>query len=330
MNYYLGVDGGGSKTIAVIADEIGRIKGRGTSGCGNHQLGAELAERSIRHAVGEALAEAGLRPQDISFASFGLAGADREADFVVLRPMVGALGFANYHIVCDTVIAMRAGTRQRAGVVLICGSGTNSYGMNADGEEIQIGGFGYEFGDFGGGYALAVEVFRTVIRAWEGRENSTVLTALTLEALGFSSVEKMFHHFLDEERRIPHSLAKLLFQAAPEDQAARRILEQQGIELGTAACAVIRRLGMQDDSFDVVLAGSVLTRGEGNYVVSHIRRLVNQTAPKGRIRILDLEPAAGAVLLGMDLITGPPDAAVYNQLYQELALKEMEMTWTQD
>ncbi|MUG66158.1 MULTISPECIES: N-acetylglucosamine kinase [Paenibacillus] len=330
MNYYLGVDGGGSKTIAVVADETGRIRGRGSSGCGNHQLGAALAERSIRHAVDEALAQSGLVHRDITFASFGLAGADREADYVVLRPMIGGLGFADYHIVCDTVIAMRAGTRQTDGVVLICGSGTNSYGVNAAGQEIQIGGFGYAYGDFGGGYDLAVEVFRTVIRAWEGREEPTLLTAPTLKALGFANVEEMFHRSLDEGRRIPHHLAKLLFDAAPRDPAARRILERQGVELGTVACAVIRKLGMENDAFDVVLAGSVLTRGQGDYVVSHIERLVSRTAPQSRLRILDLEPAAGAILLGMDLHMGPPDTAVYNQLYAELAIKEMDTEWALD
>lgn len=195
MNYYLGVDGGGSKTLAVVADETGRILGRGISGCGNHQLGAAFAEKSITQAVDEAYAQAGLGKENITYATFGLAGADREADFRILRPIIGAMGLKKYRIVCDTVIAMRAGTRQTDGVVLICGSGTNGYGVNVAGEEVQIGGFGYEFGDFGGGGELAVEVFRTVIRSWEGREQPTTLTSLTLKALTFETVEEMYHRF---------------------------------------------------------------------------------------------------------------------------------------
>lgn len=321
MNYYLGVDGGGSKTLAVVADEKGRIVGRGISGCGNHQLGAALAQQSIRQAVDKALARAGLEREDIAYASFGLAGADREADFRILRPMIGAMGFKKHHIVCDTVIAMRAGTKQRDGVVLICGSGTNGYGVNAAGEEVQIGGFGYAFGDFGGGGDLAVEVFRTVVRSWEGREEPTSLTSLTLDELSFVSVEEMFHRFLDEGRRAPHTLAKLLFQAAPVDEAARKILERQGLELGKVASAVIHKLGMGNDAFDVVLAGSVLTRGEGDYVVPYIESQVTAAAPKCRLRILALEPAAGAVLLAMDESGAVPDSTVYEQLHQELAVK---------
>ena len=103
------------------ADETGRIAGKGMGGRGNHQLSA-LAEASIRQAVEEALGQAGLQRENIACASFGLAGADREADFRILRPMIGAMGFKKHHIACDTVIAMRAGTRQRDGVVLICGA----------------------------------------------------------------------------------------------------------------------------------------------------------------------------------------------------------------
>ncbi|MPY16572.1 N-acetylglucosamine kinase [Paenibacillus glucanolyticus] len=330
MNYYLGVDGGGSKTLAVVADETGRIAGRGISGCGNHQLGAALAERSIRQAVDEALAQAELERESIACASFGLAGADREADFRILRPMIGGMGFKKHQIVCDTVIAMRAGTRQTDGVVLICGSGTNGYGVNAAGEEIQIGGFGYAFGDFGGGGDLAVEVFRTVVRSWEGRENPTLLTSLTLDELSFGSVEEMFYRFLDEGRRAPHTLAKLLFQAAPADEAARKILARQGLELGKVASAVIHKLGMRHDAFDVVLAGSVLTRGEGDYVVPYIEAQVSAAAPKSRLRILTLEPAAGAVLLAMDGNGVVPDAAVYERLHHELAVKGRNMEWALD
>ncbi|MFB8377797.1 N-acetylglucosamine kinase [Paenibacillus taichungensis] len=330
MNYYLGVDGGGSKTLAVVADETGRILGKGISGCGNHQLGAAFAEKSITQAVDEAYAQAGLGKENITYATFGLAGADREADFRILRPIIGTMGLKKYRIVCDTVIAMRAGTRQTDGVVLICGSGTNGYGVNVAGEEVQIGGFGYEFGDFGGGGELAVEVFRTVIRSWEGREQPTTLTSLTLKALTFETVEEMYHRFLDDGRRAPHTLAKLLFQAAPGDEVARKILEKQGLELGKVASAVIHKLGMGNDSFDVVLAGSVLTRGEGDYVVRYIESQVTTAAPKCRLRILALEPAAGAILLAMDENGVKPDSTVYDQLHQALAVKERNLKWALD
>ncbi|MBB6733117.1 N-acetylglucosamine kinase [Cohnella zeiphila] len=296
MAYYLGVDGGGSKTYALVADERGNVVGKGASGNGNHQLGAERAKRHLFEAVEAALAEAGVTAGEIERACFGLAGADREADFRVLRPMIAELGIARSDIVCDTMIGLRAGTSRPCGVVLICGSGTNAAGRNASGETFQCGGFEYEYGDFGGGRDLAVEAYRAVIRAWEGREEPTLLTGMLLELLGYGTVNEMFHDFLDHGRTVPLDAVKLLFRASLlGDETARAILRRQGEELGKSARAVIRRLGMEEETFDVVLVGSVLTRGEGTFVTGPIEEAVRGIAPFASIVKLGIEPVVGAV-----------------------------------
>ncbi|WP_441946097.1 N-acetylglucosamine kinase [Paenibacillus sp. 2TAB23] len=331
MTYYLGVDGGGSKTIAVVTDQSGRVIGLGESGCGNHQLGVELAKGNIEAAVMQALRQAAVVKADIAYAVFGLAGADREADFIILRPMIAQLDFVHYDIVCDTVIGLRAGTKQPDGVVVICGSGTNSYGINKHGDHVQCGGFGYAYGDFGGGSNLAVEVFRSVIRAWEGREQATLLTGLTLRMLNYASVELMFHDFLDEGRHIPHMLAKLLFEAAEQgDSVAGGILQRQGEELGLAASAVIRKLSMQDDVFDLVMVGSVLTRGDSRYTAPFIERSVKKAAPNCRLSVLTMEPVAGAILLAMEKTALTIEESVYASLYKYLAVKEAPVEWVLD
>lgn len=296
MRYYLGVDAGGSKTYALVVDESGRIAGKGASGCGNHQMGYERAKRNIAEAVNAALGEAGLAPEEIERACFGLAGADRETDFRILRPMIAELGLPRHDIVCDTMIGLRAGTSRPSGVVLVCGSGTNSAGRNAAGETCQVGGFTYEFGDFGGGGILAVEAFRSVIRAWDGREEPTLLTDMVLQRLGYGSVQAMFDDYLDHGKSPPITLAPLLFEAANQgDRVAREILRAQGVELGKSAKAVIRKLGMERDEFDVVLVGSVLVRGDGDYVTSPIEEAVREAAPRASVAKLTVEPVVGAV-----------------------------------
>lgn len=301
MSYYLGVDGGGSKTYALIADGQGNIVGTGSSGNGNHQLGYEQARRHIGEAVGQALASARLSPEQIDRACFGLAGADREADFRILRPMIAELGIPQHDIVCDTMIGLRAGTSRSYGVVLICGSGTNSAGRNPAGETYQCGGFSYLFGDFGGGGSLSVEAFRSVIRAWDGREQPTLLTELVLGSLGYDSVQAMFDDYLDHAKTPPRDLTKLLFEAANRgDAVASDILRRQGVELGKSASAVIHRLGMEEEAFDVVLAGSVLMRGEGDYVVEPIREAVRGAAPGASVVKLETEPVVGAVWMACE------------------------------
>lgn len=234
MTYYLGIDGGGTKTYALLCDEHGNVLGKGRSGNGNHQTGALEAANSIREATFGALDEAGLRLEDIQHTYLGLAGADREADYLILHPMIREIGFINYTINCDTMIGLRAGTTRPYGVALICGTGTNSAGRNTRGEHYQCGGFDYMYGDFGGGGALNIEVFRSVIRAWDGREQPTLLTGLLLNLLGYEEVADMFNDFLNHWKRVPVHAARLLFEAAAEgDAVALEILNRQGVELGS-------------------------------------------------------------------------------------------------
>jgi N-acetylglucosamine kinase-like BadF-type ATPase len=317
LNYYLGVDAGATKTVAIITDEYGHLIGSGKSGPGNHQINVEEARESLREAIFQALEFARLFPHDISVALFGLAGADRDADYRVLRPLVDQLGFPGSPIVCDTIIAMRAGTTRSYGAVLICGTGMNAAGIGKNGEMVQVGGFGYAYGDFGGGGDLSVEVFRTVIRSWEGRSGYTSLTGKVLETFGYPSVERMFHSFLDQYKRIPSTLTKILFDAAEEgDHAAIQILQKQGLELGLSAKAVIQRLNLQEDSFDLVLAGSVLTKGNSAFIHPYIAKEVHAVAPHCRLKALTVEPVVGSILLGMEKDGITITSSIYEQLDQ--------------
>lgn len=315
MKYYLGVDGGGSKTYALIADEHGMIIGKGQSGNGNHQTDYEEAKHSLRESVEMALNQAGLSQDEITFAYFGLAGADREVDYEILRPMLAELGLPKYDLNCDTVIALRAGTDRPYGVVLICGTGTNSAGISPRGEFYQCGGFSYMLGDFGGGGSLCIEAFRAVIRAWDGREQPTRLTELLLEHLGYNSVSAMFNDYLDHDKTPPLSTTKLLFQAAAqEDEVAINILRVQGEELGKSAQAVIKRLGMENDKFDVVLAGSVITRGEARFIHPYIEQAVKACAPKASLVKLQVEPVVGALWLAFEAEGNSLPQEVYERL----------------
>lgn len=302
MKYFLGVDAGGSKTYAMIANEKGKVIGVGRGGNGNHQKNREQAELSLQQAVQEALVESRLTKERLEASWFGLAGADRESDFRILRPIVSRLGLPRTDISCDTWNALRSGTEKNYGVVLICGSGVNCAGKNPKGETYQCGGFGYRFGDFGGGYDLSIEVFRSVIRADEGREKATVLSERLTGLLGYSSVSELREHYLDHFGELPPHIAELLFQAAEEgDQVANGLLIKQGDELGLAAASTIRRLGMEDESFDIVLAGSLLTKGDRAGIIRRaIEQRVKQTAPNCALRILTREPVVGSVVLAME------------------------------
>lgn len=104
MTYYLGIDGGGTKTYALLCDEWGNVLGKDRSGNGNHQAGMTEAAFSIRETTFEALADRGLQLADIEHTYLDLAGADREADYELLHSMIQQIGFTKYTLNCDTII----------------------------------------------------------------------------------------------------------------------------------------------------------------------------------------------------------------------------------
>lgn len=193
--------------------------GKGRSGNGNHQISAAEAAASIREASFAALAEARLQLGDIKHAYLGLAGADRKTDYDILHPMIRGIGFTNYTLSGDPMIGLRAGTGRPYGVALICGTGTNAAGRNPQGQHYQCGGFDYMYGDFGGGGSLNIEVFRTVIRAWDGRESPTLLTAPLLSCSAMSGWMICTMTFL-----ITASMCHLTLPACCSRQPPREIL----------------------------------------------------------------------------------------------------------
>ncbi len=316
MKYYLGVDAGGSKTFCLLVNAKGETVGRGVAGNGNHQTNPLDAENNIRSACGQALLEAHLKPEEVEFAYFGLAGADREPDYAILRPMVARLGFPRHAIACDTMIAMRAGTDRSYGAVVISGTGFNAAARNRAGEELQYGGFGYLFGDGqGSGRDLANFAFRSAVRAWDGRGKPTLLHDMVLEETGFASIADMLDAALDEGYAPPIQLAELIFQAAGQgDEVAVGILAEQGVELGNAAAALIQRLGMEQEEFDIVLGGSVLAKSVPAIMQDALAKRVLITAPQARITRITMEPVGGAVLSAMDQSGIQADSEVMSHL----------------
>ena len=309
MHIILGVDGGGSKTYAVVVDESGNKLGSGVSGSGNHQgPGVDVALANIRQAALDALAQAGLSPEDVSFVQYGLAGADREYDFNILRPALATLPFEKLDLVCDTLEGLRTGSDDNVGVVLVCGSGTNAVGRNRNGTTVQTGGFGYLFGDTAGGYHLAVETFRAAVRSVEYREQPSLLPERVAQFLGFPSMEQVITYYLDGElEEVPADLTLVLHQAAAEgDEVSIRILEDMGRELGLAAKSVVRRLGGFDgDEFPVVLVGSVLQRGRSPHLLGALKDTVRTEYPEALFVIPEMAPVYGAILLGMTRLDLP-------------------------
>lgn len=309
MGLIMGVDGGGSKTYAVITDAEGNLLGEGLAGGANYQkIGLDRAIDHISTAMNQALSQAGVQHRDIDFVQYTLAGADRDADMIRLESGLKQIPAANWNLACDTLAGLRAGSRNNAGIVLVCGSGTNAFGRSADGRFVQTGGFGYLYGDFAGGNHMAIETFRAAVRSWDQRDIPSVLTDKIPAFLGFASMEALLHDFLDRQvRSVPTELTIVLHEAAQAgDALSIRLLSQIGYELGNAANSVMKRMGSFGvDQIPIVLIGSVFQKGQSSCLLQSLEETLRKQSNSYSIEIPVMEPVFGAVLLGMDELQIP-------------------------
>jgi N-acetylglucosamine kinase-like BadF-type ATPase len=323
MGCILGIDGGNSKTHALITDEHGVPYGFGEAGASDYQeVGIDQAERAWLRAIRQASDQAGIHPDEITDASFCLAGADLTEDYVLLQSRVDQLlPHAMVKVKNDTIAALRAGLYEsNFGVTVVVGAGFNAAGRGHRGQEIIMPGLGYLSGDYGGGRWLGRQVIRAVMRAWDGRGPKTTLSKLVLDQTGVNNEQELIRLLrcsADIQGRIL-DIVPLVFEAAYQgDAVARSLLVTLGEEVGLTAIVLIRRLGLENESVPVVLSTSVF-RGKGPLLLEVITQFVHRSAPLARVNIPEFLPVVGAVLEAMDEAGICLDKTVFANLRQKI------------
>jgi N-acetylglucosamine kinase-like BadF-type ATPase len=263
MNYFLGIDIGGTKSHALIADETGRAVGFGRGGAGNHEVvGYEGLAAMLRHVTRQAVAMAGIDVAQIAGAGLGVAGYDWPSELEPTLTAIRPLGLAApIEVVNDTIIGLVAGAESGWGVAVIAGTSNNCWGWDEQHRIGRVMGNGSEFGENGGSAEL-------VQRASQG--------------------------YYD----IGPEAAPLVFQVAEAgDEVAADAIRWAGDELASLAIGVIRQLGFETRSFEVVLVGSMYNGGRR--LLGPMAEAIHAAAPGARLVRLTAPPVVGAVLIGM-------------------------------
>ena len=303
MAVVLGVDGGATKTHALVTDETGKILGSSILGPSNwEEIGVVATGETVRATVLEALGEAGARLGDVAAAVFGLAGLDWESDRLRLMSIPESLRLGGpFDVVNDAFVALRAGSRNPWGVVVIAGSGSVAAGRNRAGEVFRTLGLGPVYGDFGSATDVSEEAVRAVAEAYTGKGPATELSEALREATGVATVVE-FLEATSRGRISSERLAPVALEVAERgDAVARGIFEAAGASIGRSAAAVIRHLRMEDDEFDLVLAGGMF-HGASSILRSSLEPLVTDVAPRVTPVRLETAPVVGATLLAMELV----------------------------
>ncbi|MEE8391319.1 MAG: BadF/BadG/BcrA/BcrD ATPase family protein [Anaerolineae bacterium] len=299
--YFLGADVGGTKSHVLIADQSGRAIGFGASGSGNPEgVGYDGMAQVLLEAMDEALSDAGITRNEIVGAGFGIGGYDwpssqREPTLQALQ----LLGLnAPLKVVNDAIIGLLAGAADGWGVAVVAGTSCNCWGRDQSGREGRMTGFSF-LGEAAGAGELVSKALQAVALEWTWRGPPTRLTQAFVELAGVQSVEELLEGLTIGGVHIGASAAPLVFQVAAEgDQVAHELILWAGRELADMAIGVIRQLGFESLSFEVVLAGSFFNGSP--LLAETIRETIHPVAPGVRLVRMYVPPVAGAVVLGME------------------------------
>lgn len=245
--YFLGVDGGQSSTIALIGDETGRIAGWASAGPCNH-VGASEGRAKFLQVMRECLSQAAIcagldTGPRLKFraACLGMSGGPDDKS-ALLAELIDAERLIVTH---DAKIAWAGATESAPGLVVIAGTGSIAYGENAQGETARAGGWGYIFGDEGGGFDIARQALRATLREHEGWGPRTALTPAVMELTGAADANDALHRLytVDWPRARVAELAIAVDRIAGEgDPIAADILRNAAQQLALLAASVRRQL----------------------------------------------------------------------------------------
>lgn len=252
MKYFVGIDGGGSGTRAVILDDVLQVIGQGEAGPSNHYaVGADGAARNCLFAVEAALGEARrlqieITHDDIAAWGLGLAGVRRPKDAALMEQALrGVTENKPFYLDTDVAAAHSGAFAGGPGVVLSGGTGAIAYGADEHGDRFYADGWGPLMGDEGSGYWLGVEALRAVCRAFDHRAPRTRLTALVFDALNLAHMDELVPLIQSPQtkRDVIAKLAMLVFDAAENgDAVALDIRQRAALHMGNTAAAVARAM----------------------------------------------------------------------------------------
>lgn len=303
----LGVDGGGTSTVAWLADATNpsAVIGRGHGGPSNLQsVGPATAFANLEASIRSAFQDADSAVVPVAAACLGLAGAGRESDRQQVEAWANRVELTKrLTIVTDASLLLHAGHCDGAGIALIVGTGSLAFGQDASGRTARSGGWGYLLGDEGSGYAIAVDGLRASVRAADGRNPTTVLLDRFLATLKIGKAEDLIRTIYHPEMTRAHlaNLASVVFEATlAGDSVANRIIDEAAVELAKMVESVAKQLSFTDQPIPLVLAGGIAVNQP--ILRERLRIQLAQLAMAIEAVVIVDEPVMGALAIAHKLL----------------------------
>lgn len=330
-NAVLGIDGGATRTRAVLTSLNGQFLGYGQSGPSNYDdVGIKTTRQNIAKAINQTLNEAGPPAPDIQAVFLGMAGVVSQSDRNVILEIASGIPFiknANIQVDHDLRIALFGGLVGEPGIVLIVGTGCSCYGENHLGQSLRVGGWGHLLDDYGSSYFLGLQALIATIRAADERIPPTLLSSKVLQRLEIPDVQNVMwrvYHIGLQPTEIA-ALAPLVIDAADHGDAAALQIVQNGVqELALLVQTTAKRLGFYDNDAEgqedlpVVLTGGLVMSSQ--LYREALITTIHEKMPQAHVQHPILPPVFGAAMLALNATGIPVNLDLINILKEGVTL----------
>ena len=303
MNYFIGIDGGGTKTKAVLVDENLNIINEGIGGPSNFLVfDINNVSDSILELLSNLTNDANMSLNDIQSILIGTAGAGRRDDAQRLENSVfkkskeNNIHINNFRVESDARIALEGAFAGKPGSILIAGTGSIMFGKDKLGNIHRVGGFGRILGDEGSGFHIGRAGLSAVAKSFDGRNNGTLLTQLLKAKFNINDSVQLINEVYKNNFDIP-TVAPLVIEAAEKnDEICKDILNSEIYQLLEHMSAMGK--AMDEDVLSICLIGGTITTN--NYYANLFQLRIKEIA-NVKVKKAELSPHMGAALMARNL-----------------------------
>ncbi|HVM92132.1 MAG TPA: BadF/BadG/BcrA/BcrD ATPase family protein [Terriglobales bacterium] len=260
MGFYLGIDGGGTKTRCALGNESEVLATAVAGGCNIVRLGEAQARESLHAVVRQVCSTAKISADEIDAICIGAAGAARPEIAAKLRGILKEIDprlGTRVQVASDAAIALEAAFGENPGVIAIAGTGSIVYGRDQSGQTMRAGGWGFAVSDEGSGHWIGRNAISSLLHARdEGRH--TELTSLILEAWKLDGIDELIQRAnATPPPEFPRLFPVVVRAAGEGDIVALELLARAGAELAALVGIVLRRISPAPPYVPVATTGSV-------------------------------------------------------------------------
>ncbi len=302
MTYYLGIDGGGTKTKVAVINTQEQVIFIGTSGPSS--IDTVSSDESL-HAFHQALEPLYQTTPDIVFSKIfaGIGGIVTDQDMSDVEKILRRIKGSTEHTIVrarnDMENALYSGLCFDEGISLICGTGMVAFGLDTHGNKHKAGGWSYKEGDAGSAYDLGNQALKAMIRAYDGRYRMSEFAKEVAETVGLKKAIDIVDIYNRMDRTSIAKLAPIVTKHANQnDPTALKIVDNATDELKLAVQAVYQMLSLKDPK--LVIVGS-LGNAPGIFT-TQLHAKIREIIPKIQIIKPVIDPAEAAAMMAKRLV----------------------------